>query len=239
MRVTVKRLGIHKDDPIIFHAQRIRQIFASIDITRKAKVEILNLKTEIMEEIGNTLIPETILSEYFQARMVSYTDLWTFRKRFTSHLATMTFMTYLMSIGHRHPQKIFISPKTGSVWGSDLLPKGVFVSSLMAVGRSLTEPEFQLADYLSIFVRDELVTWQSNLRKNAFQPTQLRELVNSNVNVLVKRAQALSCKAERDRASQAGGGRAEPVCRTILDLISQAVNPLKLAQMDIAFMPQL
>ncbi|KAH6600577.1 hypothetical protein BASA50_002141 [Batrachochytrium salamandrivorans] len=266
-----QKAGIHKDDPIIFHAQRIRQIFASIDITRKAKVEILNLKTEIMEEIGNTLIPETILSEYFQARMVSYTDLWTFRKRFTSHLATMTFMTYLMSIGHRHPQKIFISPKTGSVWGSDLLPtisnsttlftnneavpfrftpniqhfltpigvEGVFVSSLMAVGRSLTEPEFQLADYLSIFVRDELVTWQSNLRKNAFQPTQLRELVNSNVNVLVKRAQALSCKAERDRASQAGGGRAEPVCRTILDLISQAVNPLKLAQMDIAFMPQL
>ncbi|KAL5037675.1 transcription-associated protein 1 [Batrachochytrium dendrobatidis] len=263
--------GIHKDDPIIFYAQRIRQIFASVDITRKAKVEILNLKTEIMEEIGNKLIPETIMTEYFQERMMSYIDLWTFRKRFTSHLATMTFMTYLMSIGHRYPQKIFMSPKTGGVWSSDLLPtisnsttlftnneavpfrftpniqhfltpigvEGVFVASLMAVGRSLTKPEFELADYLSIFIRDELVTWQSNLRKNAFQPTQLRELVNNNVNVVVKRAQSLACKAEREKSAQNSGDRAEPVCRTILDLISHAVNPLKLAQMDIAFMPQL
>nr|KAJ3422805.1 hypothetical protein HK105_006243 [Polyrhizophydium stewartii] len=274
------KVGIHKDDPVIFHINRIRQIFATVDINKKAqKVEILNLKTEIMEEIANKMIPETIVSEgaytrlpqYFRSRMQSYIDLWTFRKRFTAHLATMTFMTYLMSIGHRHPQKIHISPKTGSVWGSDLLPtisnstslftnneavpfrftpnlqtfltplgmEGVFPASIMAVGRSLTEPEFELGDYLSIFVRDELVTWRANLRKPAFQPAQLREHVNNNVEVIVRRAQALSCKAEREKPVPSANERAEPVCRTILDLISQAVNPLKLAQMDIAFMPQL
>ena len=84
------------------------------------------------------------------------------------------------------------------------------------------------------------------------------------MEVISKRAQALSCKAERDRVKMTNVLKVyhvlktapvylffylnvylkatesiEPAYRTILDLISQAVNPLKLAQMDVAFMPQL
>ncbi|KAI8925790.1 hypothetical protein BC831DRAFT_459457 [Entophlyctis helioformis] len=79
------------------------------------------------------------------------------------------------------------------------------------------------------------MTWQTNLRKPTFQHGQLRELVTQNVELLVKRAQGISCKIEREK----GAERVDPVSRTVLDLVSQAVNPLKLAQMDIAFMPQL
>eukprot|EP00842_Homolaphlyctis_polyrhiza_P006140 jgi/Hompol1/6527/HPOL_002281-RA len=269
------KMGIHKDAPIMFYAKRIRESFATSDISKKQKVEVLNLKTEIMEEIANRIIPETIVAQYFKSRMASSMDLWTFRKRFTANLATMTFMVYLMSIGHRHPQKIHISLKTGSVWGSDLLPtisstsgqftnneavpfrftpnlqyfmtpmgiEGAFVSSLMAVGQSLTEPEFELGHYLSIFIRDELLTWQATSKKQLSNASHIRDLVHINVDLLVKRAEALSCKAEREKMLSIdvlkAGERVEPVYRTIIDLISQAVNPLKLAQMDIAFMPQL
>ncbi|KAI8925789.1 hypothetical protein BC831DRAFT_256646 [Entophlyctis helioformis] len=172
-----RRSGLHKDDHIVFHVRRMRQIYAANEVAKKGKVEMLNLKTEVMEEIARKMIPETIVSKYFHSRMASYLDLWTFRKRFTTQLATMTFMTYLMSIGHRHPQKVHISLKTGSMWSSDLLPtisnttslfsnneavpfrftpnmqnfvtpvgiEGVLVASLMAVGRSLTQPEVGLS----------------------------------------------------------------------------------------------
>lgn len=90
-------------------------------------------------------------------------------------------------------------------------------------------------DYLGIFVRDELVQWQINARKPQLVPLQLREFVNQNVDLLLKRTLAISCKAERDQ----GVERVEPVTQTIVDLISQAVNPVKLAQMEIGFMPQL
>ena len=78
---------------------------------------------------------------------------------------------------------------------------------------------------MSIFVRDELVAWQTASRKPAFSEQQLRDNVGQNVEVIVKRAQSLSCQAERQKE------KLEPVNQTILDLISQAVNPMKLAQM--------
>ena len=52
-------------------------------------------------------------------------------------------------------------------------------------------------DYLSIFIRDELITWQNVSRKSTLSDTQMREQVIQNVDLVVKRAQALSCRVER------------------------------------------
>ncbi|KAJ3229390.1 hypothetical protein HDU78_009079, partial [Chytriomyces hyalinus] len=93
----------------------------------------------------------------------------------------------------------------------------------------------ELEDYLSIFVRDELVTFQNVSRKPAFQEQQLRDLVNQNCDLLVKRTQALACKAEREKGIE----MPHPANQTILDLMNQAVNPLKLAQMEPIFMAML
>ncbi|KAJ3326459.1 hypothetical protein HDU76_012906 [Blyttiomyces sp. JEL0837] len=259
--------GIDKDDPILFHIHRMRELFASEDMARRGKVEILNLKTEIMEDIAARMIPETILSKFVAKSMDSYTDLWIMRKRFTNQMAAVTFMTHVLSIGHRYPQKFHISMQSGNVWASDLLPvlsntnflfsstesvpfrltpnlqhfmtpigiEGVFTSSVIAIARSLVEPEYELDDFLSIFVRDELITWQNVSRKPALQEQQLRDLVNQNSDLVIKRSQALSCKAEREKGVETG----HPVNQTILDLISQAGNPLKLAQMDPTFLAML
>ena len=54
--------------------------------------------------------------------MGSYQEFWTLRKRFTRQMATVTFMTYLLSIGHRYPQKFHISCDTGNIWASELMP---------------------------------------------------------------------------------------------------------------------
>ena len=111
--------------------------------------------------------------------------------------------------------------------------EGVFTASLMSIARSLSECD--LEDYLSIFVRDELISWQSTSKKPAFQPGQIRELVFSNVDLIIRRTQSLGCTAEGEKDHTS----VIPCNQTILDLISQAVNPLKLAQMDVSYIPQL
>ncbi|CAG8831232.1 23310_t:CDS:1, partial [Gigaspora margarita] len=54
--------------------------------------------------------------------MKSHEDLWTIRKRFTSQMAAVSFMTYIMSINQRYPHKFMISRNTGNIWMTELLP---------------------------------------------------------------------------------------------------------------------
>jgi transformation/transcription domain-associated protein len=200
--------------------------------------------------------------------MLHYEDLWNLRKRFTSQMACLTFMTYVLSIGQRTPQKFYISLEKGNVWTSEffstispqtflltnseaipfrLTPnlqqfitpiglEGSFTCCVSAIADALTSPDRDLHDFLEVFIRDELMTWQSVIRKPmSGNNSRIRELVNQNVRMILNRAQVLSCKTEREQT----GDKVEPMYQTILDLISQATNPLKLAQMDINYLPQL
>ncbi|KAJ3344480.1 hypothetical protein HDU83_005150 [Entophlyctis luteolus] len=255
--------GIDRDEPILSFIRKMREMYAIAEAGKKGKVELLNLKTEIMEDIAHRMVPDNILTKYMMKKMKTFSDLWNMRKHFTGQMAAVTVMTYLFSIGHRTPQKFNISMRTGDVWSSDLLPsisnanflfhniesvpfrltpniqhfitpigmEGVFTSAVMSIARGLTEPEPELEDYLSIFVRDELVLF----KKPVFQEQQLRDLVNQNCDLLLKRSHALACKIEREK----GAETAQPANQTVLDLVSQAANPLKLAQMEPVFMPML
>ncbi|RUP49800.1 hypothetical protein BC936DRAFT_141434 [Jimgerdemannia flammicorona] len=255
--------SIHKDDPITFFIDKIR---SNLDLKRGT--ELLNLRMEIGDEIAAKMVPPTILTKYMLKSMSSYTDFWMIRKQFTTQLASTTFMTYIMSVAHRQPYKFFISRNNGNIWMTELLPvwsqngpvfatgesvpfrltpniqnfitpvgvEGMFTSSLMAVARCLTEPEFELDQYLSIFIRDELVTWHSINHKPA-NDQQLREHVARNVDYVLKKTQFLSCKMEREKVKAVNSNT--PVNQSIIDLISQAGNPQKLAQMECTWMPWL
>ncbi|KAJ3116271.1 hypothetical protein HDU96_010045 [Phlyctochytrium bullatum] len=244
--------NLDRDGPVMHHITRLKKFYTTEDASKRTKVEVLNLKTEIMEEIGKEWIPETVLTRYMLKKMISYPDLWLMRKQFTAQMAAVTFMTFTMSITQRHPHKFHISATTGNIWTSDLSPnlsnstfhfattesvpfrmtpniqhfitpigmEGAFSSNLMSIARSLVESESDLEDYLSIFVKDELIAFQNTGRKAALHDVHLRELVNQNVELLA-------------------GDSLIPSNQTILDLISQASNPLKLAQMDPTFLAML
>ncbi|KAJ3311628.1 hypothetical protein HDV04_003892 [Boothiomyces sp. JEL0838] len=190
-----KKNGFKKDDPIIYYTNRLKEVYKATDCTKKTKNEIAVLKSEINQEISEKMIPDTILSNYFNSRMATYEDLWTIRK------------------------------------------------SLVTIANALNEPDASLPfttndlrNYLSLFVRDELLAWHAANRKPQFANVQrLRELVNQNVEQCLKRVQLLSCKVARSQAYDSTA----PVNQSVLDLISNATNPLKLAQMDILFLPQL
>jgi transformation/transcription domain-associated protein len=113
------RNGFNRDDPVIFFSNRLKEACLSEDISQRTKVELVALKAEFSAEIAQKMIPDTIVTNYFALRMGSFEDLWTLRKRFTTQMACITFMTYLLSIGQRSPQKFYISQEKGSIWTSD------------------------------------------------------------------------------------------------------------------------
>lgn len=238
--------GIHRDDPIVYFIEKIRANIDSKKAIANQKTELLNLRLEINDEISSRMVPSNVLTKYMLKTLKSYTDYWMVRKQFTTQLATATFITYIMSIGHRQPFKFCISRSSGNIWMVDMLPvwnqstpilgngesvpfrftpniqnfvtpigiEGLFTSSLMAVARCLTEPEFELDQYLSIFIRDELVTWHT-MNHRPVTDTQLRERIATNVFQILKRTQFLSCRTERDKAVHAN----KPANQSIIDLI--------------------
>ncbi|KAH9951586.1 hypothetical protein B0H21DRAFT_818036 [Amylocystis lapponica] len=121
-----------------------------------------------------------------------------------------------------------------------ILGEGVLASGIMAFGRCLTEPEYDLEQQLCLFARDEVMTWIHGRGKGIFDAA-FRANVGSNIDGIVKRAETLGCKIEREQPvpnSQPGQPPVTtPVLQTVLGLISTATNPLHLARMPEMFLP--
>ena len=54
--------------------------------------------------------------------MASPNDLWHLRKHMTTSMSSFIFMTYVMSMADRRPQRIHISRATGKMHTSDMVP---------------------------------------------------------------------------------------------------------------------
>ncbi|KAI5799270.1 hypothetical protein DFH27DRAFT_653555 [Peziza echinospora] len=107
--------------------------------------------------------------------------------------------------------------------------EGIFSCAIMAIARCLTEPEFDLDQHLSVFVRDEMIFWFTQSRSQNLQDTQLREKVQFSCDMVVRKTASLA---------QAGTGNL-PANQTVIDLISKAANPMNLSQTDYLWMPYL
>ncbi|KAI1310066.1 FAT domain-containing protein [Xylaria venustula] len=127
------------------------------------------------------------------------------------------------------PVPFRLSPNLQTVMGP-LATEGIFSCSIMAIARCLTEPEFELEHALTLLVRDEVIFWfTSSHRAIHLNETQLRETVQTNCDMVVKRALSLA---------QPPVGSL-PANQTVIDLIARAVNPAHLAQCDALWMPYL
>jgi transformation/transcription domain-associated protein len=95
----------------------------------------------------------------------------------------------------------------------------------------LIEPEGELEMQLSIFMRDEMNHWFTSQHKiGSLTPDVLRESVQQNSDLVVKRASSIG--------SQPTGANL-PANQTMVDLVSVAVHPQKLAMTDPLWMAYL
>jgi transformation/transcription domain-associated protein len=231
--------------------------------------DLYNLRVEIAEQIATKYIPNDTLTKFMYKTMKSHEDLWTIRKQFTNQMAAVSFMTYALCIGQRHPHKFMISRNTGNIWTSELLPTfnphqpllfnaeavpfrftrsiqhfmtpfgidGVFTSAMMSIARCLIEPEFDMGQYLGVFIRDELITWHYMCQR-LISEQQLRERVKLNVEQIVQKAKTIAClESDREKLSDKHLPiHQKAVNVSLLELIAMAGNPQSLATMEVIWM---
>lgn len=112
-----RRHNRNRDDPIIFTMEKMR----AANIAPQQEVTTA-FRMEIFTAIRAKWAPQDIALQYFQATYPSYSDYFLFRRQFAYQLAALTFMTYIMYMSSRFPNKLVISRATGNVWGSELIP---------------------------------------------------------------------------------------------------------------------
>ena len=120
-----------------------------------------------------------------------------------------------------------LTPNIQRLVGESAL-EGILAIYLLVIARALTEPKSELDQYLSIFVRDEVVSWcaQQEPPRTVPQDSLLREIVTMNVDLIVKRVKGMV---------HASAGSVVAT-QSVLELIAQAVNPHNLAAADTLWM---
>jgi len=116
--------------------------------------------------------------------------------------------------------------------------EGILTSSLMAIGRCLTEPEFDLDQQLCLFARDEVTQWFQMRGKALSFDLAFRKHVASNIDGMVTRAELMACKIEREQAvNNPLNPGDKPVVQTVTNLVCQATNPAHLNRMAETYHP--
>lgn len=119
-----------------------------------------------------------------------------------------------------------------------IFQEGVLVTGLMAIGRCLTEPEFELEQHLCLFARDEVMTWLHGRGKPWTFDLSFRTNVAENIKGVVKKAETMACKLEREQAVQNPQNPTNKVVvHTAKSLVDVATNPINLMKMTEIYHP--
>lgn len=271
-----RRMGMNKDDPVLFTMEKMRSLaetrqnvsssgfFTLPDVANTAKRtpdQQQVLRTEILTAIQDKWVPKTVMLDYFQQTYPSYADFWLFRRQFTYQYAAVAFMTYIMHMGNRYPNKISISRGTGDIWGTELIPtinpaKAVFYNPEQVpfrltpniqtmMGPIATEGLFACA-LMAIArcltePRHELEQQLSLFVRDEMMfwaTSQHRGLLPvPQLRELVYNNSDIIVNRAMSLASPPEGNL--PANQTTIDLVSRAVNPQCLAACDALWMPYL
>ncbi|RKP06117.1 phosphatidylinositol kinase, partial [Thamnocephalis sphaerospora] len=250
------RDGVRRDEPVF------RYIDLLTELTADGKHDVTGLKYEITELISTALVPSDTLTRYFSRIMSSPTDLWMLRKRFTTQLAASAFLTHTLGVNGRSPHKYHVSRTTGNIWTAELFPcmcaltqdfattdavpfrltpnlqhfitpsgiEGTFSASLMCIANAFVESRAEVDDLLGIFVRDELSAWNTS----SIRPTFIATPAEGHAANNAAGTAAPNAPSVTDMPPDA---MLVPLNQSILDLVAQATNPQKMAQMGCVWMP--
>lgn len=127
---------------------------------------------------------------------------------------------------NNEPVPFRLTPNIQKLIGDTAL-EGIFAVDMFAISRALMEPDNELNTYLTLFIRDEVISWFSNLHRPIAENPLLREMIQTNVDLIIR------------KVAQLGHLSSSPAVTTqfILDCISSAVNPRNLAKTDLNYLP--
>ncbi|KAJ5702643.1 hypothetical protein N7488_010191 [Penicillium malachiteum] len=254
-----RRVGMNKDEPVLFTMDRMRSLAETKQNRTPDQQQVL--RTEILTAIQDKWVPSTVVLEFFQHTYPNFADFWLFRRQFAYQYAAVAFMTYVMHIGNRYPNKILVSRSTGDIWGAELIPtinpgKAIFYNPEQVpfrftpniqtlLGPIATEGLFACA-MMAISrcltePRHELEQQLSIFVRDEmmFWSTAHHRgvLPVPQLRDLVNNNSEIIVNRAVSLASPPEGNL--PANQTTIDLISKAVNPQHLASCDALWMPYL
>ncbi|XP_044463478.1 transformation/transcription domain-associated protein-like isoform X2 [Mangifera indica] len=106
------------DLPITFFKEQLNQAISG-QITPEA---VLDLRLQAYNDITKNFVNESIFSQYMYKTLLSGNHMWAFKKQFAIQLALSSFMSYMLQIGGRSPNKILFAKNTGKIFQTDFHP---------------------------------------------------------------------------------------------------------------------
>ncbi|KAK3127876.1 hypothetical protein QOZ80_7AG0579590 [Eleusine coracana subsp. coracana] len=106
------------DSPITIFKEQLNQAISG-QVSPEAVVE---LRLQAYNEITKNIVNDNIFSQYMHKILPSGNYLSTFKKQFAIQVALSCFMSYMLQIGGRAPNKILFAKNTGKIFQTDFHP---------------------------------------------------------------------------------------------------------------------
>ncbi|RMJ19860.1 hypothetical protein CDV36_000496 [Fusarium kuroshium] len=255
-----RNMGMSKDDPVLFTMEKLRGALESKSSNKPEQAATARL--EVFNAIQEKWVPSTVALEYFQKVFPQFAEFWLFRRQFSYQLAALTFITYIMYMHNRYPQKINISRATGKVWGSEMMS---YMSASKPFFHNPEPVPFRLTPNLqtlmgplategifacSLMAIARCLTEPEYELEHALTLLVRDEMLfwftGSHRNGVITETQLRdSVQMNSDSIVKRAISLAHspvgnlPANQTVIDAIAKAVNPMNLAQCDALWMPYL
>ncbi|XP_047320592.1 transformation/transcription domain-associated protein-like [Impatiens glandulifera] len=106
------------DQPITYFKEQLNQAISG-QISPEA---VVDLRFKAYGEITKNLVTDGILSQYMYKTLPSGNAMWDFKKQFAIQIALSNFMSFMLQIGGRSPNKILFAKNTGKIFQTDFHP---------------------------------------------------------------------------------------------------------------------
>ncbi|KAF7809661.1 transformation/transcription domain-associated protein-like [Senna tora] len=106
------------DLPITYFKEQLNQAISG-QISPEA---VVDLRLQAYNEITKTFVNDNIFSQYMYKTLPSGNYMWAFKKQFAIHLALSSFVSFMLQIGGRSPNKILFAKNTGKMFQTDFHP---------------------------------------------------------------------------------------------------------------------
>ncbi|MBA0590382.1 hypothetical protein Gorai_019089 [Gossypium raimondii] len=106
------------DLPITYFKEQLNQAILG-QISPEA---VVDLRLQAYNDITKNLVTDGIFSQYMYKTLPSGNHIWAFKKQFAIQLALSSFMSFMLQIGGRSPNKILFAKNTGKIFQTDFHP---------------------------------------------------------------------------------------------------------------------
>ncbi|KAJ0977282.1 hypothetical protein J5N97_012756 [Dioscorea zingiberensis] len=229
-----------------------------LEVSPEAVVE---LRMQAYNDIIKT-VNDNIFSQYMYKTLPTGNLLWTFKKQFAIQLALSCFMSYMLQIGGRSPNKILFAKNTGKIFQIDFHPglleickhsfhilgvEGLIVSAMCAAAQSVVSPKqtHHIWHQLAMFFRDELLSWSwrrplgmpsSTIAASGIGQLDFEQKVTTNVEHVIGRIKGISPQYFTEE-EESTTDPPQSVQRGVTDLVEAALSPRNLCMMDPTWHP--